>query len=352
MSNSKCVPRRCTWWLNPVWRRIGSIKPTTRRATAATHLGTQWLQSLLDIQNETRDAAEFWDHVKVDLYPDAVYVFTPKSQILALPRGATVVDFAYAIHSSVGDRTTAAKVNGDQVPLRTELKNGDVVEVITAPVSTPNPAWLGFVRTGRARSKIRHYLKTLAQHESQGLGEKMLIQALRAEGIEKLPEENPGKPGPMGQGAAFYRQSHPCGIAHRPRVGQTDRHHGGQAPGGAPRRRGRPAGCPAHDPLNVTPRTNRFPRGRSRLTGARTLRSSTQPAAVPCLATRSSATSAEERVWSCMCATALSPRSCSTRTASGLSPWSGRTSLSARLKPVWWSLSPMGKACSRVWHPH
>lgn len=166
-------------------------KATDPAGNGADHLGTQWLQSLLDIQNETRDAAEFWDHVKVDLYPDAVYVFTPKSQILALPRGATVVDFAYAIHSSVGDRTTAAKVNGDQVPLRTELKNGDVVEVITAPVSTPNPAWLGFVRTGRARSKIRHYLKTLAQHESQGLGEKMLTQALRAEGIEKLPDEIP-----------------------------------------------------------------------------------------------------------------------------------------------------------------
>jgi guanosine-3',5'-bis(diphosphate) 3'-pyrophosphohydrolase len=82
-------------------------------------------------------------------------VFTPKGQILALPRGATVVDFAYAIHSNVGDHTVAAKVNGEQVPLRTELRNGDVVEVITAPVSSPNPAWLGFVRTGRARSKIR-----------------------------------------------------------------------------------------------------------------------------------------------------------------------------------------------------
>ncbi|GAB3645294.1 RelA/SpoT family protein [Ramlibacter alkalitolerans] len=153
-------------------------------------LGTKWLQSLLDIQNETRDAAEFWDHVKIDLFPDAVYVFTPKSQILALPRGATVVDFAYAIHSDVGDHTVAARINGAQVPLRTELKNGDVVEVVTAPVSTPNPAWLGFVRTGRARSKIRHHLKTLAQAESQQLGEKLLAQALRAEGMEKLPPDD------------------------------------------------------------------------------------------------------------------------------------------------------------------
>lgn len=164
-------------------------KANDTEGTAAERMGTKWLQSLLDIQNETRDAAEFWDHVKVDLFPDAVYVFTPKSQIMALPRGATVVDFAYAIHSNVGDRTTAAKINNEQVPLRTELKNGDVIEIITAPVSTPNPAWLGFVRTGRARSKIRHYLKTLAHTESASLGEKLLTQALRAEGLEQLPDE-------------------------------------------------------------------------------------------------------------------------------------------------------------------
>jgi len=165
-------------------------KASDRDGDNADRLGTKWLQSLLDIQHETRDAAEFWDHVKIDLFPDAVYVFTPKSQIMALPRGATVVDFAYAIHSNIGDRTVAAKINGVQVPLRTELKNGDVVEVVTAPVSTPNPAWLGFVRTGRARSKIRHHLKSLAQVESQDLGEKLLTQALRSEGLEKLPADD------------------------------------------------------------------------------------------------------------------------------------------------------------------
>ena len=152
-------------------------------------LSSKWLQSLLDIQDETRDAAEFWDHVKVDLFPDAVYVFTPKSQIMTMPRGATVVDFAYAIHSNVGDRTLGAKINGEHVPLRTELKNGDVIEIVTAPLATPNPAWLGFVRTARARSKIRHHLKTLGQADSEELGEMMLAQALRAEGIEKLPDE-------------------------------------------------------------------------------------------------------------------------------------------------------------------
>jgi GTP pyrophosphokinase len=150
-------------------------------------LGTQWLQSLLDIQQETKDAAEFWDHVKIDLFPDAVYVFTPKSKIMAMPRGATVMDFAYAIHSDVGHRAIAAKINGEQMPLRSELNNGDVVEVITSPHAQPNPAWLGFVKTGRARSKIRHYLKTVAQDESRALGQRMLTQAVRAEGITALP---------------------------------------------------------------------------------------------------------------------------------------------------------------------
>ena len=160
------------------------------QAPGNANLGAQWLQSLLDIQNETRDAAEFWDHVKVDLFPDAVYVFTPKSRIMALPRGATVVDFAYAIHSSIGDRTMAARINGEQVPLRTELKNGDVVEVVTAASAAPNPAWLSFVRTGRARSKIRHHLKSVAHIESEALGEKLLQQALRTEGIDSFDEEN------------------------------------------------------------------------------------------------------------------------------------------------------------------
>jgi GTP diphosphokinase / guanosine-3',5'-bis(diphosphate) 3'-diphosphatase len=129
-------------------------------AHEAERLGTQWLQSLLDIHNENRESGDFWEHVKIDLFPDAVYVFTPRSEIMAMPRGATIVDFAYAVHTDVGDHTVGAKVNGEQVPLRTELRNGDVIEVVTAEFSKPNPAWLGFVRTARARSKIRHHLKT------------------------------------------------------------------------------------------------------------------------------------------------------------------------------------------------
>ncbi len=158
-------------------------KTDAKSASEAQRLGAMWLQSLLDIQDETRDAAEFLEHVKIDLVPDAVYVFTPKSQIRALPKGATPVDFAYAIHSDVGDRCVAAKINGEPVALRTELQSGDVVEIVTSPGAHPNPGWLNFVRTGRARSKIRHYLKNLEQDDSRDLGEKMLAQALRAEGL-------------------------------------------------------------------------------------------------------------------------------------------------------------------------
>jgi GTP pyrophosphokinase/guanosine-3',5'-bis(diphosphate) 3'-pyrophosphohydrolase len=161
-----------------------SSGPAPVHAQEAQRLGAMWLQSLIDIQDETRDASEFLEHVKIDLFPDAVYVFTPKSKILALPRGATPVDFAYAIHSDVGDHCVAAKVNGEPVALRTELRSGDVVEIVSAPGARPNPAWLNFVRTGRARSKIRHYLKNMEQEESQDLGEKMLAQALRAEGLQ------------------------------------------------------------------------------------------------------------------------------------------------------------------------
>ena len=171
-------------WLYKIDDKSGKIRAD------AQALGTMWLQSLIDIQDETRDAAEFLEHVRIDLFPDAVYVFTPKNKILALPRGATPVDFAYAIHSDVGDHLVAAKINGEPVALRTELRSGDEVEAITAPNARPNPAWLNMVRTGRARSKIRHFLKNMEQDESRALGEKMLAQALRAEGLT-MPGDDP-----------------------------------------------------------------------------------------------------------------------------------------------------------------
>jgi GTP pyrophosphokinase len=137
----------------------------------------QWLQSLLEIQSQTGDSAELMENIKVDLFPDKVYVFTPKGKIVSLPRGATPIDFAYSIHTDVGNRCVAVRINGDVQPLRTELRNGDVVEIVTGPVARPNPSWLGFVRTGRARAEIRHFLRTMKREESIALGENLLARA-------------------------------------------------------------------------------------------------------------------------------------------------------------------------------
>jgi GTP pyrophosphokinase len=140
----------------------------------------QWLQRLLEIQSESSDSVEFLEHFKVDLFPDEVYVFTPKGKILSLPKGATAVDFAYAVHTDIGNRCVAAKINQELAPLRTELRNGDHVEIITAAHAKPNPMWLNYVITGKARSNIRHFFKSMQSEESAHLGERLLNQALRA----------------------------------------------------------------------------------------------------------------------------------------------------------------------------
>lgn len=143
------------------------------------HLKTsQWLQSLLETLSGSTDSLEFLEHLKIDLFPGDVFVFTPQGKILTLPRGSTAVDFAYAVHSDVGNCCVAAKINGENAPLRTKLKSGDRVEIVTAPYAKPNPAWLSYVATGRARSHIRHFLKTIQYDESVKLGERMLNQAL------------------------------------------------------------------------------------------------------------------------------------------------------------------------------
>jgi GTP pyrophosphokinase len=144
----------------------------------------QWLQELLESLSQSSDSSEFLEHLKVDLFPDEVYVFTPKGKILSLPRGATGVDFAYSVHTDIGNRCIAVKVNHELVPLRTELKNGDRVEVITASHAKPNPAWLGYVATSKARSQIRHFLKTMQSGESAKLGERLLNQALQSLGVK------------------------------------------------------------------------------------------------------------------------------------------------------------------------
>jgi guanosine-3',5'-bis(diphosphate) 3'-pyrophosphohydrolase len=143
----------------------------------------QWLQSLLEIQQQSGDSAELMENIKVDLFPDKVYVFTPKGKIVSLPRGATPVDFAYSIHTDVGNRCVAARINSEIQPLRSELKNGDVIEIVTGPIARPNPNWLTFVRTGKARAEIRHFLRTIKRDESVELGERLLAQSARQLGV-------------------------------------------------------------------------------------------------------------------------------------------------------------------------
>jgi GTP pyrophosphokinase len=140
----------------------------------------QWLQSLLDLQSGTGDPLEFLEHIKVDLFPDSVYVFSPKGKIHSLRKDATAIDFAYAIHSDIGNRAVAARINEEDVPLSTRLKNGDRVEILTDETGRPNAAWLNYAVSGRARSHIRHYLKTRQQAEAIELGELLLIQAVRS----------------------------------------------------------------------------------------------------------------------------------------------------------------------------
>jgi guanosine-3',5'-bis(diphosphate) 3'-pyrophosphohydrolase len=157
-------------WLYKDEHTLTDVQKTTHK----------WLQSLLELQSASGDSTEFLEHVKVDLFPGEVYVFTPRGKILAMPRGATPVDFAYAVHTDIGNRCVACRINFESMPLRTELRNGDRVEIITAPLAAPNPNWLTYVRTARARAQIRHFLKSQHHSESTALGEQLLAQALRS----------------------------------------------------------------------------------------------------------------------------------------------------------------------------
>ncbi len=151
----------------------------------------EWLQKLLDMQRRAGNPVEFLESVKIDLFPDEIYVFTPRGEIIELPRGATAVDFAYAIHSDVGNTCVGAKVDRRLVPLRTPLNNGQTVEVVITPTARPNPAWLNFVVTAKARASIRHYLKHLQREEAILLGKRLLEKALagRIGGLSELPVE-------------------------------------------------------------------------------------------------------------------------------------------------------------------
>ena len=151
----------------------------------------EWLRNLLEVQKSSGDSMEFLEHVKVDLFPDEVYVFTPRGKIIVLPKGATVVDFAYAVHSDVGNECVAARVDRHLAPLRTRLHSGQTVEIITRPGSRPNPSWLNYVVTGKARATIRSFLKRLERREAGELGRRLLERELEGLGtrLEHISQE-------------------------------------------------------------------------------------------------------------------------------------------------------------------
>lgn len=140
-------------------------------------LVTAWLQSLLDIQRTSSDSSEFIENIKIDLFPDRIYVFTPKSKTVSLPQGACPVDFAYQIHTDIGNHTVGCRINGEEKALTTELKNGDMVEIITSETAHPDPQWLNYVRSGRARAEIRQFLRNRKFSDSVALGEEFLRKA-------------------------------------------------------------------------------------------------------------------------------------------------------------------------------
>ena len=156
-------------------------KATDKKIIPPQVRAREWLKSVSDMQSAA-NSEEFMEHVKVDLFPDNVYVFTPKGTIMRLPRGATCIDFAYAVHTDIGNRCVAAKIDRRLVPLRTQIKNGQTVEIITAKSANPDPRWVNFVVTAKARYSVRQYLKNLHHGEARDLGRRLLNQSLRDTG--------------------------------------------------------------------------------------------------------------------------------------------------------------------------
>jgi len=175
------------------------------RSNNAQVRAREWLRELLEMQRNAGNSLEFLENVKIDLFPDEVYVFTPAGDILELRRGATAVDFAYNVHTDVGNTCIAAKIDRHLAPLRTPLLNGQTVEIITATGAHPNPGWLNFVTTAKARSNIRHYLKNLQNDEAIELGQRMLDKALHTidSRLDKIP------------GIQVERVLHECGFKNR-----------------------------------------------------------------------------------------------------------------------------------------
>ncbi len=150
--------------------------------TSPVKLASEWLQHLLELQKGSGNSVEFLEHVKLDLFPDEVFVFTPRGQILVLPKHATVIDFAYAVHTDVGNHCVGARIDRRFAPLHTRLRNGQTIEIVTAPGANPNPAWLDFVVTSKARANIRNFLKQLQRQEAVELGRRLLDKELEGQG--------------------------------------------------------------------------------------------------------------------------------------------------------------------------
>ncbi|PMK05066.1 bifunctional GTP diphosphokinase/guanosine-3',5'-bis pyrophosphate 3'-pyrophosphohydrolase [Vibrio sp. 10N.261.55.A7] len=161
-----------------------------RTGTTAQVKAQRWMQSLLELQQSAGNSFEFIENVKSDLFPDEIYVFTPKGRIVELPVGATAVDFAYEVHTDVGNMCVGARVDRNPYPLSKALKNGQTIEIISAPGARPNAAWLNYVVTSRARTKIRQVLKTMRKEESVTLGRRLLNHALGDKSISDLSQEN------------------------------------------------------------------------------------------------------------------------------------------------------------------
>src|SRR5713226_964233 len=163
---------------------LGVAAHWTYRQNAGTTEGPQyrWLRELLDILDHASGPEEFLEHTKLEMFQDQVFAFTPKGDLIALPRGATPVDFAYAVHSEIGDRCVGAKINSRMVPLRSELHNGDQVEIITSRVQTPSPTWERFVVTGKARARIRRFIRTQQRAQDLDLGRAIVQKAFRQQG--------------------------------------------------------------------------------------------------------------------------------------------------------------------------
>ena len=165
-------------WLYKTGNTSKNINLVNKDRSGAQQRAREWLRNIVEMNKTAGNPEEFFENVKIDLFPDEVYIFTPKGKIMELPNGSTAVDFAYAIHTDIGNTCVGARVNRKLVPLGTQLTNGQTVEIIAANSGRPNPAWLSFVVTVKARSQIRHFLKNLQQSEAVALGKRLLNREL------------------------------------------------------------------------------------------------------------------------------------------------------------------------------